>query len=108
MGDHLPEAAKAFPLGGIIGDNGAVLPLVLYGLFYIVLGLSDGKPLLGFLGACMTTGLVVAANVFMNKWEAPADAPWATVWNVALGLHIFAWAIQFYGHGTMPCASTPP
>lgn len=102
VGDNFPELAKHFPLGGIIGDNGALLPLVLYGTFYIILGLSDGKPVLGFLGASLIAGLVVAANLFMTKWEVPADAPFATVWNVALALHIFAWAVQFYGHGALP------
>ncbi|CAE7870816.1 MPO1, partial [Symbiodinium sp. KB8] len=94
-----PELAQHFPLGGVFGDNLSLLPLVLYASFYVILGFSDGKAWLGFLAASMITGLVAAANVFLTQYSAPESMPFATVWNVAIALHIFGWAVQFYGHG---------
>jgi len=93
-----PSAAKVFPILGVVGDNAAIIPGAMYMLFYIYLGFADGKPLLGLLAASMIGGLVYAANLFASSFTIPADLPFATVWNIALIVHIVGWAIQVYGH----------
>jgi len=103
-----PDVAKSFPLFGVIGDNAALVPGAMYMLFYIYLGLADGKPLLGALAAAMIGGMVYAANLFAATFTTPPTAPLATVWNVALLVHIIGWGIQVYGHSKSALFSPPP
>ena len=109
MASIAPGAAKSFPLFGVIGDNAALVPGAMYMLFYIYLGLADGKPILGALAAAMIGALVYGANVFAATFTTPIAAPFATVWNVALLIHILGWAVQVYGHSTSSaCAVLTP
>lgn len=95
----LPEAAKFFPLFGVVQDSAAVVVALAYMTFYLILGMSDNKPMLGVLGAAMIGGLLYWSQYFIAVWTPPAAAPWATPLRVALLWHVFGWIVQFYGHG---------
>ncbi len=67
--------------------NLSLLFTVLYVVYYLSLSRS-----VGLLASALVVCLLMAANKFNTAYDG------SLTWRVALGAHVFAWAVQFYGH----------
>jgi uncharacterized membrane protein YGL010W len=87
-----PSLLQALPFGQYLLLNPSCVLAGVYMAWYILLDHVAGS-----IGAMLVFGCYLFANFFVQDY-APANFE-VPGWQVALGVHCFAWIMQFIGHG---------
>ena len=86
-----PEAIASLPFGGFVKLNAALLLVFIYVVCYPLM-----DPVAGTLGSALVSVIYVLTSKAVSDGVMVNGLP---VWQVALGIHVAAWILQFIGHG---------